>query len=652
MRLLQSPNADMKALSIVAPIVKGGTGADNSTEAVENLGGLNAAFLGQPNGVAKLNAQGKLDLTAFPNMVTVGPTLNGPATIFTGQTVQYTITNYDINTTYNVSVSTGSITRSGDTLTYTASGVTGTAVLTVNNKVANITVQNTAPIAPTITSPVNGSTGIMSGVLVTASPFAMNNDSDTHAASDWQAATDNEFNNVISSSINDTINKTSWTATGLSENTTYYLRVRYKGTIYGYGAWSNAITFTTRSSFIPIFEQAILTASDKATNNYFGFSVDIDSSGTRIIVGAYGASVNGFTSAGKAYIFVRSGTTWTQEAVLTASDTVANTYSFGFCVSIDSTGTRTVVGAIYAKAGTVGNAGQAYVFSRSGTTWTEEAKLSEGANAAAWASFGEAIDISSDGVRIVVGAKTASPSGQSSAGRAYVFSRSGTTWTQEAVLTASDIAANGYFGKGVSITNDGSRLVIGARGAAPSGLTLAGQAYVFSRSGTTWTQEAILTAGDKATNDNFGDSLSIDGAGNRIVVGANMASRNSATSIGKAYIFSRSGTTWTQETDLSASDGVANDKFGQCEIAKTSSFALVSAPAASNPGYSASGKVYIYKKTNSVWSQFSIMTASDKASSDYYGKIAISGDESFIIAGSYQADPGGISAAGKVYIYA
>jgi hypothetical protein len=311
-----------------------------------------------------------------------------------------------------------------------------------------------------------------------------------------------------------------------------------------------------------------------------------------------------------------------------------------------------VVGAIYAKAGTVGNAGQAYVFSRSGTTWTEEAKLSEGANAAAWASFGEAIDISSDGVRIVVGAKTASPSGQSSAGRAYVFSRSGTTWTQEAVLTASDIAANGYFGKGVSITNDGSRLVIGARGAAPSGLTLAGQAYVFSRSGTTWTQEAILTAGDKATNDNFGDSLSIDGAGNRIVVGANMASRNSATSIGKAYIFSRSGTTWTQETDLSASDGVANDKFGQCEIAKTSSFALVSAPAASNPGYSASGKVYIYKKTNSVWSQFSIMTASDKASSDYYGKIAISGDESFIIAGSYQADPGGISAAGKVYIYA
>lgn len=652
MRLLQSPNADMKALSIVAPIVKGGTGADNSTEAVQNLGGLNAASLGQANGVAKLNAQGKLDLTVFPNMVMVGPTLNGPTVVYTGQTVDYIITNYDIKTTYEVSASVGSLTRSGDTISYTAPGATGPLVLTVNNKVANVSIESTSPIAPSITSPVTGSTNLSASVSVSATVFAMNTGADTHLSSDWQVATDSEFTNVVSSSVNDTVNKTSWTATGLSPNTSYYVRVRYKGTVYGYGAWSNANTFSTKVSFIPTNESAILTASDKAGNNYFGFSVSVDSDGTRIVVGAYGASAGGFSIAGKAYVFSRSGSNWTEEAILSASDKAAN-YYFGYSVSINSDGSRIVAGSIYAKSGTISNAGKVYVFSRSGTTWTEEASMSEGANAAAYTNYGRSVMISSDGNRIIVGAASASPSGLSGAGRVYIYSRSGTTWTEETVLTASNMSASAYFGRGVAITSDGSRVAIGSYGASPSATSMAGAVYVFSRSGTTWTQEAILTASDKAANDNLGIGLSINSDGSRIITTAYNASRNSISSIGKTYVFSRSGSTWSEEAGFLSSDGVANDKFGFYTLmSSTGLFAMTSSVQAGSPGYTLSGKTYIHKRNGASWSELSIMTASDKAASDNYGRsIAISQDEKFAVIGSDGADPGGINAAGKVYIY-
>ena len=420
MRLLQTPTADMKGLTIVAPILKGGTGADNSTEAVQNLGGINAAFLGQANGVAQLNALGKLDLESFPAMVMVGPTLNGPTTIYTGQTVNYTITNYDINTVYDISASVGTVNRVGDTLTYTAPGTVATLILTVNSKTVTLPIIATIPNAPEIVSPVDGSIGLSSSVVITASAFSMNTGSDTHQSSDWQIATDNGFSNIVSSVTNDTVNKLSWTANGLAANMDYYVRVRYKGTAYGYGSWSETISFTTKLSFIPSTETAILTASDKAAYDQFGTSISISSDGSRVAIGVPSADPNTLSSAGKAYIFSRSGTSWTEEAILTASDKAAGD------------------------------------------------------------NFGISVSISSDGSRVAIGAQTADPNTLSNAGKAYIFSRSGTSWTEEAILTASDKAASDYFGQSVSISSDGSRVAIAAQTADPSLITNAGKAYIFS----------------------------------------------------------------------------------------------------------------------------------------------------------------------------
>ena len=124
-------------------------------------------------------------------------------------------------------------------------------------------------------------------------------------------------------------------------------------------------------------------------------------------------------------------------------------------------------------------------------------------------------------------------------------------------LTASDGAASDYFGDSVAI--DGDTLVVGARYDDDNG-SASGSVYVFIHSGIIWTQQAKLTASDGAADDRFGSSVAIDG--DTIVVGA-LLNDDNGTDSGTAYVFTRSGTTWTQQAKLTASDGALDDEFGQ-----------------------------------------------------------------------------------------
>jgi len=241
---------------------------------------------------------------------------------------------------------------------------------------------------------------------------------------------------------------------------------------------------------------------------------------------------------GAAYVFVRNGTTWTQQQKLTASDGVLYDH-FGISVAIS--GNTVVVGA--------GGWGAAYIFVRSGTTWTQQQKLIA-SDGAVGDLFGDSVAISWD--TVVVGAP--SPyypyPGQ---GAAYVFVRSGTTWTQQQKLTASDSEPYDQFGASVAISGDTvvvGRPDYGAMGAA----------YVFVRSGTTWTQQQKLTASDGKVYDFLGYTIAI--SGNTMVIGAPISNIGANTYQGAAYVFARSGTTWTQQQKLTASDGGFNHWFG------------------------------------------------------------------------------------------
>ena len=273
-------------------------------------------------------------------------------------------------------------------------------------------------------------------------------------------------------------------------------------------------------------------ASDRAGDDWFGISVGITSDGSRVVVGANGQD-GGVSDAGAAYIFLRSGTSWAQEAKIVASNR-ADDDLFGRSVSISSDGSRVVVGA-HGQDGGLVNAGAAYIFLRTDSSWTQEAKLLATDRADDdW--FGYSVSISSDGSRVVIGALF-QDGGVSNTGAAYIFLRSDTTWAQEAKLLASDRADDGddRFGRSVSISSDGSRVVVGAYRHS-GGLVNAGAAYIFLRTDSIWTQEAKLLASDRATNDWFGWSVSISSDDSRVVVGT-YAEYRGVTDAGAAYIY-------------------------------------------------------------------------------------------------------------------
>jgi hypothetical protein len=433
-----------------------------------------------------------------------------------------------------------------------------------------------------------------------------------------------------------------------------------------------------------------IKASNTGGSDYFGFSVDID--GDTIVVGAYledsvATGINGDDTddtagaSGAAYVFKRSGSTWSQEAYLKPSNTQAGDH-YGYRVAVD--GDTVVVGARYESSNATGvngddsndlasDSGAAYVYKRSGTTWTQEAYL-KASNTDNEDHFGSRVDI--DGDTIIVSARsedsnatgvngddTDDSAGES--GAVYVFKRSGSTWSQEAYLKASNTAGTNYFG--IDIAIDADTIVIGAHGEdsdstgvngddTNSGANNSGAAYVFKRSGTTWTQEAYLKASNAEADDNFGVGVAV--SGDTIVVGSRYESSsatgvngddtdNSSSDSGAAYVFKRSGTTWTQEAYLKASNTASDERFGFAvgvsgdtivvgAYQEDSSATGINGDDTDNSA-GESGAAYIFKRKEDVWSQEAYLKASNTGGTDSFG-INLSIDEDTVVVGAYFED--------------
>ncbi len=400
--------------------------------------------------------------------------------------------------------------------------------------------------------------------------------------------------------------------------------------------------------------EAKLTASDKAAIDLFGCSVSVD--GDVALVGAYQADPGGTTQAGAAYVFERNagGTNaWGQVAKLTASDKAAGN-NFGHAVSMN--GDVALVGAHSASPGGLSYAGAAYVFERNvggANAWGEVAKLTA-SDKAAWEHFGCSVSV--DGDVALVGAYAAAPGGTSYAGAAYMFERNAggmNAWGQIAKLTASDKAANDMFGTSVSV--DGDVALVGAYAANPGGVDDAGAAYVFERNAggaNVWGEVVKLTASDKAASDMFGTSVSVDG--DVAVVGANFADPGGVEDAGAAYVFERNagGTNaWGQIAKLTASDKAANHMFGT-SVSVAGDAALVGANLAYPGGVSDAGAAYVYERNAggvNAWGEVARLTASDKAAGDNFG-VSVSMDGDVALVGAYAAHPGGLFNAGAAYV--
>jgi hypothetical protein len=374
-------------------------------------------------------------------------------------------------------------------------------------------------------------------------------------------------------------------------------------------------------------QQAYLKPARYNSEDHFGASVAI--SGDTIVVGAPGedsnaTGVNGDSSnntlneSGAAYVFVRQGNSWIQQAYLKASNTGGGD-DFGFSVGVD--GNLIAVSApdedssgreINGDQSTNnrGDSGAVYVFARSGTTWTQQAFF-KAANADNGDAFGYSVAVS--GATVAVGAPfeeswDTDPSNNNGYqnGAVYVFKRSVlSVWTQEAYLKAGQYSdTSDHFGFSVAISKD--TVVVGAPGEDGKGTKVngpeydntvsgAGAAYVFHREGTTWSRQAYLKVGsilffylDPTANqlDKFGSSVAI--CGERVVVGCphyNLGIVNNSD-IGSAFLYQRQDAGWDFVSELYMGranySGYYYDEFGS-SVAVSDKFAVVGAPNEDSP---------------------------------------------------------------------
>jgi len=418
----------------------------------------------------------------------------------------------------------------------------------------------------------------------------------THTKTDWEIRTQaSGAGSPIWTSPNDAVNKTSITVPAgvMVDGTQYYIRSRVYMTSMGWSAWGEVIVTTSLiaagattqwSGAIADASHGFSTALDdlgqyllmgaphqdgvtanegaakityratlgttgfsfqkdftnpgaSANGGLYGSSVDLDSTATRAVIGCpLGLVVYG--AEGFVEVWVRSGTAWTKEATLKASTPMGYEY-FGNDVSISADGSVIAVGC-RAYNHTSDNVGAVYIFQRTGTSWAQTALLM----ASDWSSnaeFGISVDLSDDGSVLVVGAHLANTANGWGSGAAYVFRKTSGSWVEEAKILPATVTGSNYTGCDVTISGNGTTIAIGAFYQATTG-----SAYVYTVSGSTWTQQARLVSG--ANDGHFGNSLSLSNDGNVLAVGNSTA--GAAPTVGAGYVFKRAGTVWSLDRTI------------------------------------------------------------------------------------------------------
>jgi hypothetical protein len=371
------------------------------------------------------------------------------------------------------------------------------------------------------------------------------------------------------------------------------------------GVWATPVSSEVINSIgAPEF---ILNALDGTAGDFFGLSVAIDPiDGNTAVVGAPGPLLFNY-HIGAAYIYVRSGTGWIQQARLTGDGGPGEL--FGSSVSVF--GDTVVVGAM-CNDDKGSSAGATYVFVGNDTGWIQQAKLTA-SDGAEYDHFGSSVAIMGD--LLLVGSPGHDVAGKVDQGSAYLFTRSGTSWSEVTELIAPDGAAGDGFG--TSVANALFQLVIGAPGDDIGANTDQGSAYVFF-----WfifnplTLDQKLTDGDGSAGDEFGSSVAVFPG--TIVVGAPCADVDGKEDQGSAYIFKRSETLgWEQLRKLTVSDGEAYDYFGG-SVAISKELIVVGAYNDDIGSYTDAGSAYVFIPSDISWGPAKL-TSSDIAAGDYFG---------------------------------
>ena len=495
---------------------------------------------------------------------------------------------------------------------------------------------------------------------------------------------------------------------------------------------------------LPLKQVAYIKASNAEAYDHFacgggnqghtGTSIALNGDGTTMAIGAAfesggAAGVNGnqrdnsVYASGAVYVYVRQGDSWTQQAYVKASNPGQSDH-FGSSVALSRDGNTMAIAAHWEASGATGvngnqndnsvpQSGAVYVFTRTGTTWTQQAyikasntgKASEGTLVGDGDQFGFSLTLSGDGNTLAVGAISEDSAAQQingnqgddsaqSAGAVYVYARTGTTWAQQAYVKSANMGAGDGLGFSVALSFDGNTLAAaafdedgGGRGINPPDNTESqnsGALYVFTRQGGTWSQQAYIKGSKGETSDGFGFATAISDDGNTIAVGsgdeacltpgidppgcADDAPPNRGANIwvGAAYVFVRNGSTWSEQTFIKAPNARPYNSFGvRLDLSGDGNTLAVSAYLEDNGGRGIrppmvqqfliqdmlngwrehrneaeeSGAVYFYTRSGTRWTAGAWVKAANADAGDEFGSsVALSTDGHVMVVGAHGED--------------
>jgi len=505
---------------------------------------------------------------------------------------------------------------------------------------------------------------------------------------------------------------------------------------------------------LPLKQVAYIKASNAEAYDHFacgggnqghtGNSIALSGDGSTMAVGAPfesggAAGINGnqrdnsMYAAGAVYVYVRQADSWVQQAYVKASNPGQSDH-FGSSVALSRDGNTMAVSAHWESSAATGingsqndnslpQAGAVYVFTRTGTTWTQQAYIKAsntgrpgkgGDDVGDGDQFGYAIALSGDGSTLAVGAITEDGGAMqingnqhddsaTSAGAVYVYTRTGTTWAQQAYVKTAHMGAGDLLGFSVALSFDGNTLAATAFDEDGSGKGFnpphdnasinSGALYIFARQSGSWSQQAYLKGSRNETSDGFGFAVGLSDDGNTVAVGAGDEAcltpgidppgctddappgRGANIWVGAAYVFVRTGATWAEQTFIKAPNARPYNSFGaKLALSGDGNTLAVSSYLEDNGGRGVrppmvqqllvqemlnawregrnqaeeSGAVYFYTRNAGKWTAGAYVKATSTDAGDEFGSaVALSTDGRMMVVGAHQEDGGTTSVNGN-----
>jgi phosphodiesterase/alkaline phosphatase D-like protein len=379
----------------------------------------------------------------------------------------------------------------------------------------------------------------------------------------------------------------------------------------------------------PLFQQAKLTGGEEVGAGEMGFSVALASDGNTALVGALSDN----NEVGAAWVFVRSGSTWTQQGPKLTGEHETGAGRFGSSVALSADGNTALIGG----EGDSVEVGAAWVFTRSGATWTQQGKKLTGSGEVGTGRFGWSAALSADGNTALIGGPGKFENG-TAVGAVWVFTRSGATWSQQGEkLTGTGEIEQGEFGVSAALSADGNTALIGTRLDNAS----AGAAYLFTRSGGIWTQQGgKLTGAGEIGLGELGESVALSAEGNTALV----AGPGDNNGRGAAWVFLRSGSTWSQQGGKLTGNGEVGEGElgGSVALSSNGNIALIGGPADNNEV----GAAWLFARSGANWTQQGEkLTAVNEFGKGYFGDAVALSSEATTALIAAPVDSQGVGAA-------